>query len=451
MPGERILLVDDDASLLRVTEKQLQDAGYAVTAVPGGEEALGAFAEGGETDLVLTDLQMPGMDGLALLAEVKRRDPAAAVVLITAHGTIDAAVNAMKTGAIDFIEKPFSRERLLVTVEKALRYRSLATENLRLRHELTDRFSFDNIVGGSAEMKEVFRTLGRVAGTDATVLIAGESGTGKELIARAIHYHGTRSEGPFIAVNCAAIPETLLESELFGHERGAFTGATSARPGRFREADGGTLLLDEIGEMRADLQAKILRVLEDRMVQPIGGTESRKTDVRLVASTNRDLVVAMRDGEFREDLYYRLAVVTIEIPPLRRRRDDIPLLTNHLLAELGEPDVRIAPEFLAALRAYAWPGNVRELQNVLQRALVLREDPAALGAADLPEHIRSAEAADDPLSLRIPDDGISLAEVEKHLIRQALQTTGGNRSKAARLLDISRQTLLYRMEKHGVK
>jgi len=448
--AERILLVDDDPSLLRVTEKQLSDAGYAVTAVAGGEEALAVVGDG-RIDLVLSDIQMPGMDGLALLAEIKRRDANAAVVMITAHGTVERAVTAMKTGAIDFLEKPFSRERLLVTVEKALRYRTLATENRRLRHELSDRFSFDRIIGGSAGMKEVFHTLGRVAGTDATVLLTGESGTGKELVARAIHYHGARPQGPFVAVNCAAIPETLLESELFGHERGAFTGATAARPGRFTEADGGTLLLDEIGEMHPDLQVKLLRVLQDGEVHPVGATKSHRVDVRVVASTNRDLPAAMAEGAFREDLYYRIAVVTIEIPPLRRRRDDIPLLANHFLGKLGGADVTLAPDFLPALHAYRWPGNVRELENVIQRALVLRHSPGELSTRDLPEHVREEAGADDAHAFRLPEEGLSLAEVEKSLIRQALEQVGGNQSRAARLLGITRQTLLYRLEKHGLK
>jgi two-component system NtrC family response regulator len=448
-PADHILLVDDDASLLRVTEKQLADAGYRVTPVAEAAAALAAF-EAGDVDLVLSDVQMPRMDGLELLAEIKRREPAAAVVMITAHGTVERAVEAMKTGALDFIEKPFRRELLLFTVEKALRYRSLAAENVRLRVELTDRFSFEGIVGGSAPMREVIRLLGRASATDAPVLLAGESGTGKELLARALHYGGSRAGGPFVAVNCAAIPEALLESELFGHEKGAFTGATDARPGRFTEADGGTLLLDEIGEMRADLQTRLLRVLEDGEVRPLGGEKSRQVDVRIVSATNRDLEAAIREGGFRDDLFYRLHVIRIDIPPLRGRADDIPLLASHFLAKLGAPDARMEDEFLARLRAYRWPGNVRELENVIQRALALRPDAESLTPADLPDHVRAAESGDAGRAVRLPDEGLSLAEVEKDLIRQALERTGGNRSQAARLLDISRQTLLYRMEKHGL-
>jgi len=447
--AEHVLLVDDDPSLLRVTEKQLADAGYRVTAVPDAAGALAAW-EAGDVDLVLTDVQMPETDGLELLAEIKRRDPAAAVVMITAHGTVERAVEAMRTGALDFLEKPFRRERLLLVVEKALRYSGLAAENLRLRVELADRFSFEGIVGGSAPMREVLSLLGRAAATDAPVLLAGESGTGKELLARALHYGGARADGPFVAVNCAAIPEALLESELFGHERGAFTGATDARPGRFREADGGTLLLDEIGEMRADLQTRLLRVLEDGEVRPLGGTASRKVDVRIVSATNRDLAAAIAGGEFREDLFYRLNVIRIDVPPLRDRADDVPLLASHLLAGLGAPDVRLEEGLLRRLKEYRWPGNVRELENVLQRALALRPDAESLGEDDLPGHVRGPEVGDDPAAVRLPEEGVSLAAVERELIRQALERTGGNRTRAARLLDISRQTLLYRMEKHGL-
>jgi len=446
----RILLVDDDESLLRVTEKQLTDAGYEVTTAASGAAALDSF-DAGAFDLVLTDVQMPGMDGLELLAEVKRRDPEAAVVVITAYGTVDTAVEAMKTGAVDFLEKPFRREVLLLAVEKALRFRSLAAENVRLRLELTDRFSFERIVGGSAGMKEVFRTLGKVARADLSVLVRGESGTGKELVARAIHYEGSRAAGPFVAVNCAAIPETLLESELFGHVKGAFTGADFDRAGRFREADGGTLLLDEIGEMRPDLQASLLRVLQDGELRPVGAAAPERVDVRLIAATNRDLEAALEDGSFRRDLYYRIAVVTMELPPLRERRDDIPLLASHFLEKKGAASVRMDSEFLRALRVYRWPGNVRELENVIDRALVLREEEDLLRIEDLPAHVVEGETSGPYPGFSLPDEGISLAEVEKGLIAQALEKAGGNRSKAARLLGITRQTLLYRLEKYGLK
>ena len=398
----RILLVDDDESLLRVTEKQLASEGYRVTAVRSGADALEAY-EAGETDLVVTDVQMPGMDGISLLAELKRRDPNAVVIVITAYGSVERAVEAMKTGATDFLEKPFRREALVLAVEKGLRYRTLAVENLRLRAELADRFSFDKIVGGSKAMEAVFRTLARVAASDAPVLVRGESGTGKELVARAIHDHG------------------------------------------------GTLFLDEIGEMRPEVQAKLLRVIADGEVRPVGAEESRRVDVRLVTATNRDLETALEEKAFRRDLYYRIAVVTIELPPLRDRPDDIPLLANHFLAGRTGGAVRMDPEFLAALRRYRWPGNVRELENVIERALVLREDEGRLRAEDLPAHVRGAESAPDPIAIEIPDGGLSLAEVEKSLIRRALEKADGNQSKAARLLGITRQTLLYRLAKHDLK
>ena len=448
MKRSRILLVDDDESLLRVTEKQLADAGYDVRTASSGEVALEAF-DPGSTDLVVTDLQMPGMDGLALLAEVVRRDPDATVILITAYGTVESAVEAMKAGAVDFLEKPFRREVLLLAVSRALRLRQLETENVRLKHELLDRFSFARIIGGSAAMKDVFRTLARVAGADVSVVVRGESGTGKELVARAIHYQGTRAEGPFVAVNCAAIPESLLESELFGHVRGAFTGADADRRGRFREADGGTLFLDEIGEMKPDLQVKLLRVLSDGDVRPVGAESSVTVDVRLIAATNRDLEAALEDGTLRRDLFYRIAVVTIEMPPLRDRRDDIPLLASHFLEKSGAAGTKMTPEFLRALRRYRWPGNVRELQNTIERALVLTDDATTLGPDDLPDSVKLGP--DPNFTLEIPDEGISLAEVEKDLIRQALQKSEGNQSRAARLLGITRQTLLYRLEKYHLK
>jgi len=443
-----LLLVDDDASLLRVTEKQLTDAGHEVVAVATADLALEAF-DGAPPDLVLTDIQMPGMDGLALLAELKRRDPAVAVVMITAYGTVDRAVEAMRAGAIDFLEKPFRRETLLLSVTRALRYRALAAENLRLQLELEDRFSFEEIVGGSAPMKAVFRTLGRVARSEVPVLVTGESGTGKELIARAIHYRGARAKRPFVAVNCAAIPDSLVESELFGHERGAFTGADAARPGRFAEADGGTLFLDEIGELRPEVQAVLLRALQDGEVRPVGAGEVRRVDVRLIAATNRDLAAALADGAFREDLYYRIAVVTLPVPPLRDRKDDLPLLVGHFLAEAGAAEVRLDPGFIDGLRRHDWPGNVRELENAIRRALVLRASPELLTAADLPPEVGLPARSRPPIE--IPDEGLSLAEVERDLIRAALEKAQGNQSQAARLLGITRQTLLYRLEKHGLK
>jgi len=450
MPGKKILLVDDDKSLLRVTEKQLTDAGYRVTKAESAETALTEFESGG-FDLVVTDVQMPGMDGLELLAELKRRDSTVAVVVVTAFGSVERAVQAMCTGAVDFLEKPYKREALLLAAEKGLRFRALLTENVRLQMELTDRFSFEEIIGGSAAMRDVFSILGRVAASDVSVLIRGESGTGKELIARAIHYRGARAKKPFVAVNCAAIPENLIESDLFGHMRGAFTGAVADRPGRFLEAYGGTLFLDEIGELRPEVQAKLLRVLQDGEVRPLGGTESFSVDVRLVTATNRDLEAALEEGIFRQDLYYRVAVVVLALPPLRDRADDIPLLARHFLVKKGSAGLRMEPGFLAGLQAYAWPGNVRELENAIDRALVLRQHEDRLISADLPPWSTTDSGVDDPFAIEIPDEGLSLAAVEKGLIGKALEKTAGNRSRAARLLGITRQTLLYRMEKHGRK
>jgi DNA-binding NtrC family response regulator len=447
---KRILLVDDDESLLRVTQKQLTGAGHEVVALSNAATALDVF-DPDEIDLVMTDIEMPEMDGIELLAEVKRRDPDTPVVVITAHGSVERAVTAMKTGAVDFLEKPFRREVLLLAVEKALRYRRLTEENTRLQVELESRFSCDEIVGGSAGMEDVFRTLTRVATSAASVLVRGESGTGKELIARAIHYHGIRAKKPFVPVNCAAIPETLLEAELFGHVKGAFTGATGDRSGRFVEADGGTLFLDEIGDMRPEMQVKLLRVLQDGEVRSIGADNCRRADVRLITATNRDLASAIVEGGFRSDLYYRIAVVTMELPPLRERKDDIPLLANHFLQKKGATSVRMERDFLDGLRRYRWPGNVRELENVIERALVLRAEEDRLAECDLPGHVIKPDTARDPLQLEIPDEGISFAAVEKGLLRRALIQSDGNRSKAARLLGMTRQTFLYRIEKHDLK
>jgi DNA-binding NtrC family response regulator len=446
----RALVVDDDESLRRVMARQLADAGHDVVAAASAEEALAHLAEGG-ADLLVTDQRMPGMDGLRLLAEAKRLDPDLAVVVVTAHGNVGSAVEAMRLGATDYLEKPFPREALLLAAEKALRVRDLERANVRLRQELVDRYSYESLVGGSVVMKDVFRTIARVSASSSPVLVRGESGTGKELVARAIHYASARARGPFVPVNCSAIPEGLLEPELFGHARGAFTGAVRRRRGRFEEADGGTLFLDEIGELHPALQAKLLRVLQDGEVRPVGDERSVRTDVRLVAATNRDLEAAMEEGAFREDLYYRIAVLPLRLPPLRERRDDVPLLVAHLLAKKGQAGIHVDSAVVEALRAYAWPGNVRELENVLERALVLRRQPDRMTLEDLPEEIlRPAAPAGALAGLAIPEEGLSLAAVERDLIAAALSRTGGNQTRAAKLLGITRQTLIYRMGKHGL-
>ena len=453
----RVLVADDDAAVRRVLERHLQDAGYAVTPADGGEAARELLRTGDFAALV-TDLQMPGTDGLALLGEAKRLDPALPVIVITAHGSIETAVSAMRKGAFDYVEKPFHKDVLLLTLERALRHRALLEENLRLSEALAREFSFGTLIGGSPPMQEVFRQAARVAPTDAPLLLLGETGTGKELLARAVHFNSPRAKGPFVAVNVAAVPESLVEAELFGVEKGAFTGADAARPGVLRQADGGTLFLDEIGEMRTDLQAKVLRALDSGEVRPVGGTREVRVDLRLVAATNRDLLAAVEDGAFRRDLYHRIAVLVLRLPPLRERAEDLPLLVNHLLAKHGAAGLSVAPDALRTLAAWHWPGNVRELENELRRAVVLRKDGGRIEAADLSPEIRAGPPSGarpagrlDLRAVELPEGGVDLAVLEQTLLEKALQRTGGNQTKAAALLGITRQTLIYRMEKFGLR
>jgi DNA-binding NtrC family response regulator len=446
----KILVIDDDESLRRVLEYNLAQEGYAVLTASSGEQGLELLKKEG-ADLVLTDVRMAGMDGLQVLERARKLDPAIQVIILTAFGTIEMAVEAMKAGAFHYISKPFNRDELKLTIKKALQVKDLERENVALRQELSSRVGLDSIIAESPQMAQVLDMVVRVAPTETTVLIMGESGTGKELIARAVHSNSPRARGPFVAVNCAAIPENLLESELFGHVRGAFTGAIRDRVGKFEAADGGTVFLDEIGEMRPDLQVKILRVLEERTLERVGDNRPIRVDVRVLAATNKDLGKAIQAGEFREDLYYRLNVVPVAIPPLRARRDDIRVLAQHFLRHLGAaPSVTIAPEAFRALESYEWPGNVRELENALERALIFHRGDV-IGLADLPETIRVPpvrEAAALPVSL--PESGLSLEEVEKELILRALQKHDWNQSRAARYLGITRHTLLYRMEKHNI-
>jgi two-component system NtrC family response regulator len=446
----KILVIDDDESLRRVLEYNLAQEGYAVLTASSGEEGLELLKKEG-ADLILTDVRMAGMDGLQVMELARKLDPAVQVIILTAFGTIEMAVEAMKAGAFHYISKPFNRDELKLTVKKALHVKDLVRENVALRQELTARVGLDNIVAESPQMARVLDMVVRVAPTETTVLIMGESGTGKELIARAIHGNSPRARGPFVAVNCAAIPENLLESELFGHVKGAFTGAIRDRVGKFEAADGGTVFLDEIGEMRADLQVKILRVLEERTLERVGDNRPIRVDVRVLAATNKDLGKAIQAGEFRDDLYYRLNVVPVTIPPLRERPADVLVLAQHFLRRLGAASsLTIAPDAFRALESYDWPGNVRELENALERALIFHRGDV-ISLADLPETIRAPrnrEAAALPVSL--PESGLSLEEVEKELILRALQKHDWNQSRAARYLGITRHTLLYRIEKHNI-
>ncbi len=447
----KVLVVDDDASLRRILEYNLAEEGHAVATAASGEEALEALERTG-FDLVVTDIKMPGIDGMELLRRVKARCPDTQVIVITAFGTIEMAVEAMKAGAFEYITKPFNRDELKLAARKALRLRDLETENVRLRREVKRKFGFENIVGDSPQMQAVFRLIEKVADTDASVLITGESGTGKELVARAIHYRSFRAERPFVAVNCAAIPRELLESELFGHRRGAFTGAVRDKKGKFEEARGGTILLDEIGELPVELQPKILRALQEKEITPVGSNEVIRVDARIVAATNRDLEAEIEAGRFREDLYYRVAVVPIHMPSLRERPEDIPLMVAHFLRTLAPGrSITVTPEAMDALRRHPWKGNVRELENTLERVLILR-DSDTIRLEDLPDKIRrpAATVGNGGFTFTFPPEGVGLEEAERALILEALRRSGWNQSRAARLLRVPRHILLYRMEKFGI-
>ena len=448
-----VLLIDDDESLRRVVEYNLHEDGYRVLTAADGTSGLQAF-QAEAVDLVLTDVRMPEMDGLELLTRIKTMQPDLPVVVLTAHGTIDSAVEAMKLGASDYLTKPFNRDQLKAAVRKALEVAALTTENRYLRQVVADRFSFANMIAGARAMRAVTETAGRVAQSDTTVLLEGESGTGKELLAKAIHFHSARTRAPFVTINCGAIPEQLLESELFGHRRGSFTGAISDKQGKFEAANRGTIFLDEIGELPTLLQVKILRVLQEREIDKVGETRPMKVDVRVVAATNRDLEKMIADGTFRDDLYYRLAVVSIRVPPLRERSDDIPLLVDHFLGKhaerLGRERPTVEKAVYSAFNLYAWPGNIRELENVVERALVLDKD-GVLGLDDLPERLRTREPRIANLRMELPDEGVSLEDVERELLLAALHKHNWNQTRAAAFLNITRSTLLYRMQKFGLE
>ena len=448
-----VLLIDDDESLRRVVEYNLHEEGCRVLTAVDGASGWQTF-QTEAIDLVLTDVRMPEMDGLELLTRVKAMQPDLPVIMLTAHGTINSAVEAMKLGAFDYLTKPFNREQLKAAVRKAFDVAALTTENRYLRQVVAERFSFANMIAGSRAMRAVTETAARVAQSDTTVLLEGESGTGKELLAKAIHFHSARERAPFVTINCGAIPEQLLESELFGHRRGSFTGAVADKRGKFEAADRGTIFLDEIGELPALLQVKILRVLQEREIDKVGETRPIKVNVRVIAATNRDLEKMIADGAFRDDLYYRLAVVSIRVPPLRERTDDIPLLVDHFLSKhadrLGHPRPTVEKGVYSVFNLYSWPGNIRELENVIERALVLDKD-GLLGLDDLPERLRTREHRVANLRMELPDEGISLEDLERELLLAALQKHNWNQTRAAAFLNITRSTLLYRMQKFGLE
>lgn len=446
--AQQILLIDDDASLCRVTEFNLQEAGYHVLTASNGTEGLALFKRY-RPPLVITDVQMPGMSGYEVLDAVLSLESQTLVIIVTAFSTVAQAVEAMKVGAYDYLAKPFSRDQLSLTVAKAFEYRDLRQENTQLKDALSGHLDREQIIGESSAMQQLLQRVEKVASSQAFALISGESGTGKEVIAKALHRGSERSKSPFIAVNCAAIPKDLLESELFGHLKGSFTGAIKDRKGKFSLADGGTLFLDEIGELPLDLQPKLLRSLQEQQIEPVGGV-TEQVDVRVIAATNRNLEEAMQAGTFREDLYYRLAVVPIEIPPLRDRKEDIPLLLNFFLRkQQAGADVRFSDQVLTYLKNYSWPGNVRELENVVEQMLILRSSDT-LELSDLPERI-GRPAAKNIGVLNLPDEGYSLELLEQEAVQEALRRCHGNKSKAAAFLQVPRHTLLYRLEKYNIK
>jgi len=446
---KKALFVDDDPSQVEVAKYRLEEAGHIVKTASNGREAFDAFLDF-RPDVVITDLKMPELTGMELMVKVKSVSPDTVFIVITAHGSIDSAVEAMKAGAYDYIQKPFDHKALLLCVEKAMRVSSLIEENRYLRQVAMENFRFESIVGASKKMREVFGVASQVAPKNATALLLGESGTGKELLAKAIHFNSPRKDKPFVAINMAAIPENLIDSELFGHEKGSFTGAHAARTGKFELADGGTLFLDEIGSMKPDLQARLLRVLQERQIEKVGGSRPIDIDVRIIAATNENLEEKIAAGEFREDLFYRLNVVTITLPPLRERVDDIPMLIDRFVekfsVKFGAPRIRFSDDALRALLQYPWPGNVRELENVIERCAAVSAS-GAVSAADLPEKIRRPGGTAGRIFIDLPDDGISLYQIEKAAIERALEKNNFNQSKTARFLQIPRNTLIYRMEK----
>ena len=443
-----VLIAEDEKNTREGLARALKRR-YRVLTADNGARALTMLQEH-HVDVVLSDLRMPGMDGMTLMRRALALTPRPIFILVTAYGNVENAVEAMKQGAYDFLTKPVNLDRLELLLERSLRSRDVESENRNLREQLDAKFGMESMVGESAPMLEVFETVRQVAPSRATVLIEGESGTGKELVAHAIHRLSTRNQGPFVAVHCAALSETLLESELFGHEKGAFTGATERRRGRFEAADGGTLFLDEIGEINPATQVKLLRVLEERSFERVGGLETVETDVRVIGATNRDLHKLVEEGAFREDLYYRLYVVSIRIPPLRERPADIPLLVNHYTRVYNEENGRqiegLTPDALDLLVGYRWPGNVRELRNVIERMVVMGRGNR-LTVRDLPVNVREESTG---AAGRIPS-GLSLEETEKQMILRALKTCEGNRTRAAKQLGISRRTLHRKLNEYGLR
>jgi DNA-binding NtrC family response regulator len=452
MNRRTVLVVDDDQSLRRVMEMQLEEIGCPVLAAASGQEALTILASR-PIPVLLTDLKMPGMSGLELLRRVRKEYPETAVLVVTAYGTVESAVAAMREGAYDYLTKPVDYTQLGIVVNRALERQSLLEEVRHLRTTLDRKYGFESIIGKSHKLLHLLDVASRAAQSNSTVLIRGETGTGKELLAKAIHRNSPRKDRPFVTINCGAIPKDLLESELFGYCKGSFTGAMANKPGKVEMADKGTLFLDEIGELPPELQVKMLRLIQEGQIDKVGATGAVEVDVRIIAATHRNLQSMIEDATFRQDLYYRLAVITLELPPLRDRVDDIPELVQNLFIKIktkqNRNSLRLDPSLLSYFCGYPWPGNVRELENVLERLIVLTPgDEVRL--VDLPDFLRVERPVLEALHLALPPQGISLEAVEKELILRALVKFDWNQTQAARYLDISRRTLIYRMEKHGL-
>ena len=453
MRAGRILIVDDEESLRRVLQVQLENRGYETSLAPNAKEGLAILAES-HHDLVLTDLRMPGLSGLELLKRIRAEYQGTQVILLTAFGTIENAVEAMQSGAYHYVTKPVRFEELAIVIERALERCRMLEQIATLRESLQQKYGFENIIGHSSSLRAAISIASRAARSSSVVLIEGETGTGKELLARAIHANSARAAESFVAVNCGAIPRDLLESELFGYKKGAFTGASTNKAGRIEAAEGGTLFLDEIGDLPLQLQVKLLRLIQESEIQKLGAVEPVRVNVRILAATNRNLLRMVEDGEFREDLYYRLAVIPVTLPPLRERAEDIPELVEHFwrlaTAKHGRPELQLPKHLLPYFSRHHWPGNIRELENLIERILILSPGPT-VSIDDVPETLRRERGVLDSIQLELPASPISLEAVERALIVQALERFKGNQTKAASYLNLTRKTLIYRMERFGLR
>jgi len=452
---KHLLLVEDESALRQAIAEQLTDRGFHVQQVDSGEAAMAQLADFA-FDIIITDLRLPGMDGTALIQSAVARYPNIIAIIVTGYGTTKHAVDAIKSGAFDFVSKPFQIDELMHVLESAQEQRRLKSENAYLRAQLEERYRFEGLIGKSQPMQKLFQMLETVAGTNSTILITGETGSGKEVVAKAIHHASPRRAHRFVALNCSAIPETLLEAELFGHVRGAFTGAVGNRQGRLEQAHKGSLFLDEVGTMSTALQMKLLRVLQEREFERVGDSHSTKVDVRVMAATNSNLAQMVADGEFREDLFYRLNVIAVQLPPVRERKEDIPLLVKHFLDRLGadNPDTRpktISQDAMRRLMAYQWPGNVRQLENAIERAVAMSAGRGQIDVTDLPMEVQQAQESVLASPVTLPEEGIDLdafvANVERELIQRSLERTGGNKGAAAKLLNLKRTTLVEKLRR----